>query len=226
MRATMAGKSEARIRTVAISRLRGSGGALVGRAVADRLGLRFVDRQMLRDAAEYLREHDSPVKTASTDTSWWSRISQAFALGAPDPHCAPPMVESVYEGELFEIEQRLLREIVNDEATVIVGRGAAQTLRGLAGVLTVFLQAPEAWRISRVEHVYGFADRRAAQQMVDQSDRARATFIERLGGAAWTDPRAYDLALDTAALGIEGAVNAIIQAAGARVAEDRGTLAP
>jgi hypothetical protein len=64
------------------------------------------------------------------------------------------------------------------------------------------------------------------QQMGDQFDRARATFIERLGGAAWTDPRAYDLALDTAVLGIQGAVNAIIQATGARVAEDRGTLAP
>ena len=118
------------VRTVAISRQRGSGGALVGRTVADRLGFRFVDRDMLRVAAENLGDHGSPAATEPAGSSWWSRISAAFAMGGPDPRCGAPSVESVYEGDLFEIEQRLLREIVDDEPAVIVGRGAAQILRG------------------------------------------------------------------------------------------------
>ena len=84
---------------------------------------------MLRIAAEYHQDHGSAAETEATG-SWWSRISQAFAMGGPDSRCAPPSVESVYEGDLFDIEERLLREIVNDEATVIVGRGAAQKLKG------------------------------------------------------------------------------------------------
>ena len=206
------------VRTVAISRQRGSGGTFVGREVADRLGLRFVDREMLRVAAEYHRDHDSPAETEDTGASWWSRISQAFAMGGPDSRFAPPSVESVYEGDLYEIEERLLREIVNDEATVIVGRGAAQTLKGRPGVLSVFLHAPEAWRISRVQDVYTFADRRAAQQMVNESDRARARFIQTLGPAAWIDARGYDLALDTSTVTIDGAVSLIVEAARAGVA--------
>ena len=206
------------VRTVAISRQRGSGGTFVGREVADRLGLRFVDREMLRIAAEYLQDHDSPAQREQADSSWWSRISQAFALGAPDTHCAPPSVESVYEGDLFMVEERLLREIVDDEATVVVGRGAAQTLRGRTGVLSVFLHAPEPWRISRIQDVYRLADRRAAQQMVHESDRARARFIQSLGEVGWTDVRGYDLALDTAAVTLEEAVNLIVEAARAGVA--------
>jgi cytidylate kinase len=206
------------VRTVAISRQRGSGGTFVGREVADRLGLRFVDREMLRVAAEYLRDHDSPAGSEQADSSWWSRISQAFALGGPDSRCAPPSVESVYDGDLFKIEERLLREIVDDDATVVVGRGAAQTLRGRTGVLSVFLHAPEPWRINRIQNVYRLADRRAAQQMVHESDRARARFIQTLGEVGWTDVRGYDLALDTAAVTVEEAVNLIVEAARAGVA--------
>lgn len=189
----------------------------MGREVADRLGLRFVDREMLRIAAEYLQEHDSPAQSEQAD-SWWSRISQAFALGGPDSHCAPPSVESVYEGDLFKIEERLLREIVDDEATVVVGRGAAQTLRGRTGVLSVFLHAPEPWRVNRIQDVYRLADRRAAQQMVYESDRARARFIQSLGDVGWTDVRGYDLAVDTAAVTLEEAVNLIVAVARAGVA--------
>ena len=175
------------VRTVAISRQRGSGGALVGRTVADRLGFRFVDRDMLRVAAEYLGDHGSPAATEPAGSSWWSRISAAFAMGRPDPRCGAPSVESVYEGDLFEIEQRLLREIVDDEPAVIVGRGAAQILRGRRGVLTVFLHAPEPWRVSRAHDVYRLADRRTAQQMVTDSDRVRARFVQTLSDVAWTD---------------------------------------
>jgi cytidylate kinase len=206
------------VRTVAISRQRGSGGTFVGREVAERLGLRFVDRQMLRDAAEYFRNHDAVTKTDAAGSSWWSRIGQAFAMGGPDARSAPPSVESVYEGDLFEIEERLLREIIDGEATVIVGRGAAQTLKGRPGVLSVFLHAPEGWRINRVQEIYRMADRRAAQQMVNESDRARGRFAQTLGEMAWTDARGYDLALDTAALTFDRVMNLILEAARAGVA--------
>ena len=207
------------VRTVAISRQRGSGGTFVGREVADRLGLRFVDRQMLRDAAEYFQNHASPAEAEPAGgSSWWTRIGQAFAMGGPDARFAPPSVESVYEGDLFEIEERLLSEIIDGEATVIVGRGAAQTLKRRAGVLSVLLHAPEPWRISRVQEVYHLADRRAAQRMVNESDRARGRFIQTLGDMAWTDARGYDLALDTSTVTIDGAVNLIVEAARAGVA--------
>ena len=66
----------------------------------------------------------------------------------------------------------------------------------------------------RIDPRFGGA---AAQQMVQESDRARAKFTQALGAVDWTDARGYDLALDTAAMGIEGAVDLIVQAATARV---------
>ena len=204
-------------KTVALSRQRGSGGSYVGRAVAERLGLRYIDREMLRHAAEYLRGQHGEERIETPATSWWSRLSGAFALGGPECGYVPPPSEVTYKGELFEIENRLLREIVEGHVAVIVGRGAAQMLHGRPGVVSVFLHAPVPWRVERVQQVYGLADRPAAQRMVHDSDRDRASFIQRLAGIDWRDVQGYDLALDTAAIGFDAAADLILRAVDARV---------
>jgi len=201
-----------RSNTIAISRQRGSGGSYVGRAVAERLGFRYIDREMLRHAAEYLRSHDPDEQVNPDRSSWWWRFGEALALGGPDCRYVPPPSDAVYEGELFEIQKRVMRELVEGHVAVIVGRGAAQVLRGRAGVLSVFLHAPESWRIARVQQIYGLTDQRAAQRMVHDSDRDRARFIRALTGNDWTDVRDYDLTVDTATIGIDAVVDLIVRA--------------
>ena len=207
-------------KTVALSRQRGSGGSYVGREVAERLGLLCIDRAMLREAAEYLRLHDSPVQNAEAESSWWSRLGQACAMAGPESGYVPPSPESVYQGDRFEIEERVIQEIVAEHASVIVGRGAAQMLKGRAGVLSVFLHAPEPWRIKRVQEIYRIADQRVAQQMVRESDRDRAQFIQGISAVSWTDVRGYDLSIDTAAIGFQATVDLIVRAVRARVEGD------
>ncbi len=200
------------IRTVAISRQRGSGGSFVGRTLADRLGYRYIDRELLRDACEYLCARDAQQQEAA-NTSWWSRIGQTFALGVPDCGYVPPSTETVYEGELFDIQMRLIQEIVDEHQAVIVGRGAAQTLHGRSGVVSVLLRAPESFRIDRVQEIYHLDDRREAQRLVYESDRDRARFIRAIAGIDWTDVAGYDLVIDTAAVGFGTAVEMILRAA-------------
>ena len=121
------------VRTVAI---RGSAAAAErssGVQVADRLGFRFVDRDMLRVAADNLAimarppRLNRPARRGGRGSARRSRwVDRTRAAGHRQ-------VESVYEGDLFEIEQRLLCEIVDDEPAVIVGRGAARIERTAPG---------------------------------------------------------------------------------------------
>src|SRR4030095_12950885 len=176
-------------KTVAIARQRGSGGSYIGRIIAERLSLRYIDRHMLRDAAEYLRTHD-PEERVETTGSWWARLGQTLALGVPESGYAPP-VETTYEGELFDIEKKIIQQVVEGqiaaEPTVIVGRGAAQTLRGRACVLSVFMHAPEKWRIERTQQVHGLADTAAAERMMRDSDRARGRLVNEAAGGIGTE---------------------------------------
>lgn len=200
--------------TVAISRQRGSGGSFIGQRVAERLGRRYIDRDLLRVAAEYLKKSEP---TAEASPSFWTRLQKALAMGAADGvYCAPSAMES-YEEDVFEMESRIIREIVDGHHTaVIVGRGAAQTLRQRPDVVTVFVHAPEPWRVERVQQVYKLPDREAARQMVLKSDRDRGRIIKTMADVEWTDVRAYDVAVNSAAVGLEAAVDLIAAAVAAR----------
>jgi cytidylate kinase len=117
----------------------------------------------------------------------------------------------LYEGELVGIEDRLLREIVAEHVAVIVGRGAAQTLRGRADVMTVFIHAPEQWRAERVQQIYKTADHAQALRMVRQSDTDRTRFIRSVANVEWADPCCYDLTINSMTLGFDGAVDVIVR---------------
>jgi len=205
--------------TVAISRQRGSGGSFIGQRVAERLGRRYIDRDLLRVAAEYLKKHE----TAPTEAppTFWARLQQALAFAAADGvYCAPSAME-VYAEDVFDMENRIIREIVDGHTAVIVGRGAAQTLRARPDVVTVFVHAPEPWRIERVQQVYQIGDRETARQMVQKSDRERGKAIRTMADVEWTDVRAYDLALNSAAVGFDAAIDVIERAVAARQRESR-----
>ena len=207
------------IRCIAISRQQGSGGSYIGRGVAERLGFRYFDREMLRTVAEYLKEHEHDANDAPLAASWFDRLGTMFALGTFETGYVPPSPTVRYEGELVGIENRLIREIVDVHVAVIVGRGAAQMLRGLPGVVTVFVHAPEQRRVERVQEVYKTADRAEALRMVRKSDQERTRFIRRMAEAEWTDPRCYDLAINSMSLGFDAAVDLIVRSVIARSAE-------
>jgi CMP/dCMP kinase len=197
-------------KSIAISRQQGSGGSYIGRAVAERLGLRYFDREMLRIVAEYLSEQRSK-KDGQPSDSWFERMGTLFALGSLDTGYVPPSPNLLYEGEIVGIEDRLIREIVDDHVAIIVGRGAAQILRGRLDVVTVFVHAPEQWRVDRVQQVYKTADRAEALRMVRQSDQERTRFIRRVAEVEWADARCYDLAINSMMLGFDGAVDLIVR---------------
>lgn len=204
---------------IAISRQQGSGGSYIGRAVAERLGFKYFDREMLRIVAEYLKEHEHGSKDEPPDESWFDRLGTFFSLGTLETGYVPPSPTVLYEGEIVGIENRLIEEIVDDHVAVIVGRGAAQMLRGRPGVVTVFVHAPEQWCVARVEQVYKTSDRTQAARMVRESDQERARFIRRVAEVEWTDARSYDLAINSMSLGFDAAIDLILRSVTARRSE-------
>src|SRR5215216_4280516 len=96
---------------VAVSRQFGSGGAWVGRAVAQQLGFRYADREILAEAARELNVHaDDIAPFEERSASMWERVGSLFALGADTPFI-PPSLSPVNESRLFAVEQQVIRSI-------------------------------------------------------------------------------------------------------------------
>ena len=198
---------------VAIGRTMGAGGSFVGRRLATRLGCRYLDRELLVEAARRL--HRDPEALEAYDErhlSFWERTRMAYAFGGAELPYTPPPV-TVDDMELFDTQKEILREAAGRGPVVVVGRAGFAVLRGEPGLLSVFLHAPLEVRSERIRKIYGLGSLSEAKEMVVQSDKQREHFVKAASGLDWRDPQHYHLCVDTARLGTAAAAELVYVAA-------------
>jgi cytidylate kinase len=189
---------------VALSRQVGAGGAYVGQALARRLGIRYVDREILQEAARILGRDDRELESLEERvSSLWDRMAAVLSWGAPEAAYVPPPLPTLYEEDLFSVESGIIREIAAREDAVFVGRAATWTLREMPGLVSVFLHAPESVRVQRVMRDYEMTDETAANELVRRSDQQRSRFIQSVTGGSWFSLSHYHLAIDTGAVSLD-----------------------
>lgn len=212
----------------------------MGRAVAQRLGFQYADREILVEAARRLQVTPEDLEPLDEHAAgFWARIGLLFAQAAPDTPFIPPTWPSVSEAHLFDIERQVIAKIAEKGSAVIVGRGAAHILVGYGersqrtgqadgpgSVIRVFLHAPVDARVTLAMVEYGFADRDAAAVVVRDSDRARARFVRSITGRDWCDATLYDLCLDTQAAGLDRSVDLIVDLVQRRTAAPLPPMRP
>jgi cytidylate kinase len=191
---------------VALSRQMGAGGAYIGQAVARQLGVRYVGREVLDEAAKILGRDRAELESLEERvTSLWGRMAGVLAWGAPEAAYVPPPMPALYEEDVFAVESGIIRGIAAREDAVFVGRGAGWVLRNEPDLLTVFLCAPESVRVDRIMREYNMPEREAAVQLVRDSDHQRSRFLKSLDGRPWLDISRYHQCQDTGKLGLDEA---------------------
>jgi cytidylate kinase len=207
--------------TVTIARRMGSGGAYVGRRIAEQRGLRYVDREVLHLAAETLGVEASALESSRERVStFWESFFGGLTFGAPEGPYAPPPVRVPSVKALFKCQTGILREIAAREDCCIVGYGAAYVLPRHARMVNFFFHAPLQFRVRRVMEIYGIAEQENARRMVEDSDRLRAHYFREMTGKDWACADNYHLSVDTSMSPLpelaEGLVRFIERRLGAR----------
>src|SRR5947199_10462919 len=88
--------------TITISRQMGSGGSYIGQIIAKRLGLKYVDREVLHLAAlEFGCDEETIEARAEKIQSFWQRILGGLTLGGPEAVYTPPPLGNFSDRELF-----------------------------------------------------------------------------------------------------------------------------
>jgi cytidylate kinase len=197
---------------ITISRQIGSGGSCIGRRLSERLGIRYADRAILKSTTEYLGQDEEQIGFREERASGFLEdLLRGFIQGSPEAAYVPPPLRPVYDPELFETEALVIRKIADIGDCVIVGRGAFHVLRERAGLISVFLHAPEEFRLERIMHAYQIPDSSAAAELVRDSDRKRNRYVKSLAGVEWTDSRCYHLCINTAFAGFGTAEEMILK---------------
>lgn len=190
---------------VAIARQYGSGGRYVGRKLATRLGCRYLDREILVDAASRLRRDPDALEIFDErNLTFWERTLLTFFGGEPQvPWISPaPMAD---DRDLFETERAIMREAAERGPVVIVGRASAWVLRDAPGLLSVFIHAPLEQRARRVRKIHRLSSLEEARRLVLRVDQRRKRFFRSVTGVDWPSLDLCSLALDTGRFGTGGA---------------------
>jgi cytidylate kinase len=196
---------------ITISREIGSGGGEVAKAVAEALGWRVVDNELVDQIAA--RSGLSPAEVAEREErapGFFERLIRMLTRAAPEI-LFPPAEEDpeAEEAKLVTITETVVAEMAREGRVVLVGRAAPAVLKGDQDGLHVKIVAPKPERIAALARRMAISTEAAAVE-VDRSDANRARYHRQYYDRDWNDASQYHLVLNASALGIEGSVDAVV----------------
>lgn len=195
----------------------GSGSPDIGKLIAQRLHIDYVDREIIAEVAARLDRREEDVKEKEMPSSGlFGRIARALERGYSS--------EIGFEGAYMHVWQiplddarylktleAVLRELARTQALVIQGRGSQFILRDYARALHVLVTAPMEIRLKRVRENLK-VDAESAKREISRFDGGGREFIKRYFKAEVWDPVNYDLVVNTEHLSFEAAAEVIIKA--------------
>ena len=190
-------------KVIAISREFGSGGRTIGRLVAERLGIGFYDRDIIKKVVKESGLTEKYVEQYGEFAPSADRFAYSF-VGLEDENHSPIM-------QLWRAKKKVIRELADDESCVIVGACADYILKDRKDLLTVFLYADEETKEQRIREIYGQVELKLKNRVHDMDTR-RSINYQYFTGREWGKAQNYDMALNRGTLGIDKCVELIVEA--------------
>ena len=192
-------------KVITISREFGSGGRLIGKRLAEKLGVPYYDKELLDRIAEESGFSKEMIEGAEKKAKNSFLYSLASAIGTGE---AGPETLSLNE-RFFLAQFETIRKIAEEGSCVIVGRCADYILRGVPQAVNVFIYAEEEDKITRAVEEYGIPEKDVRKVMRD-TDKARANYYAYHTGRRWGDYLNFNLCIDSGYLEIDDIVDLII----------------
>jgi len=202
---------------ITVSRLTGSGGAEIGRRLAERLDASYLNTQIIREVAHRLGFSEAAAAAYDERAeAFIERLARVLWLAdpglAPLGHPAPAIPFESTTQAFVAITRQLVQEAARTDNAVIFGHGAQFILAQWPGVLHVRFIAPFPARVERVMRREGVA-RAEAERRVRAEDQRRAAYIRQFYEADWHAPDPFHLILNTALLDEETCIRLVRNAA-------------
>lgn len=191
---------------VTISREYGSGGRLIGKIIADKLGVPFYDKQIIDRAASESGMSRDLIENAELRAKSSFSYSMASIVNFGDVVNSDPL--SMNE-KLFLAQFDVIREIGQTGEGVIVGRCADYVLRDEPGVTNVFIYADIEDRMKRCVDVYN-ENPEKVKEIVATYDKARLNYYNYHTCQKWGDFKNYNLSINSSYITEEEVANLII----------------
>ncbi len=201
---------------ITIGRQFGSGGRAIGRAVAEKLGIPFYDKEIIKHIAQksgLSREILDDYDERPTNSFLYSLSLGAYTYGGN----VAGVMEMPMSDKIFVIQSDVIKNLAKQGPCVIVGRCAESVLKDEVDFLSVFIHTDMENRIQRVSEYDGIS-RAAASDLIRKTDKKRASYHNYYSELKWGAATSYDLCINSK-IGIENAAKLIVDSVSMKKAD-------
>ena len=186
---------------ITINRELGSGGRTVGLKLAEKLGVQFYDKAVVKAIEEkYNLNVEEIEKLKGKKHNWWSDLKRVVSVGGG---IMGVPYYSVSEGEvtvktttdeMFKTETQILKGIAEEESCVLAGRSGFFVFRDHPNHLSILIQASMESRIKRLMGKQNLSEAES-RKTINKVDEMRENYVNRYTGTSRYDTRNYDIVL-------------------------------
>jgi cytidylate kinase len=188
---------------ITISREVGSGGRTIGRKLAEKLGVRFSDKELVDELQKKLNLTVDSIEELKGKKKRW--LDDFIQMVAPVP-MSGMLVDgdsdyiseynlSLSVNDVFEAEREILNGIADEGSCVIAGRSGFFVLKGRPNKVDILITASREKRIARIMDKQNLT-RQKAEEVIDSVDKARDNYVKRYTGQSRYDARNYHIVLN------------------------------
>ncbi|MBR6812173.1 MAG: cytidylate kinase-like family protein [Oscillospiraceae bacterium] len=185
---------------ITISRSSGSGGKEIAQLLSRELGVPFYDTELLAHAAE--NSGMNPDLFEANDEKPTNSFLYSIVAGRHVDNM--PLNQ-----KLFMAQFETIKKLADEGPCIFLGRCSDYALRDDPRLVSVFVHAPEEYRIAKTMELYSM-DEKKARAFVNKTDKNRSGYYNFYSGRRWGDIDNYHLAIDTSVLGIPQSARFII----------------
>lgn len=175
---------------ITISREYGSGGRMIAKRVAEKLGIKYYDNEVIDTVAQDLGYDIDTIRKAA------EQKSSGFMYSMMTTSDSLPLFDQVYIAQ-----SQTMRLIASQESCIIVNGVADYVLEDYDNVISIFIHAPINSRIKRVQEEYK-EEHENIEKYIISRDKKRSHYYNYYTTKKWGQIKNFDLSINSD-LGIE-----------------------
>lgn len=188
---------------ITIGRQFGCGAHEIGTKLAEKLGVPYYDKELMKRASKDSGFDENLFKFYD------EKPTRSFLFNVSTDGLVPMNNNGIsLEDRIMQYQFDTIKNVAREGSCIIVGRCAEYVLRDYDNMLSVFLHADDEYRLNRVTEKYGY-NRKDAQKEIKATDKKRARFHDFYSEAPWGKASTYDLCVNVSKLGVDATVDLI-----------------
>ena len=199
---------------ITINREMGSGGRTIGRKLAEKLGVEFYYKSVIKGLEKKFNLTAEEVeKQKGREHGWWASIKRQLTGSVVSSSPFLPKVADEAElldtDDIFKAETEILKGIAEEESCVIAGRSGFFVFRDHPNHMNILIQASMPHRVQRVVSKQNITEEEA-RKAIEKVDKMRENYVNKYTGTSRYDTRNYDLVISMDRMSEDAAVAIIM----------------